>query len=44
MSDTFQSLSPSTWDGKDPVLFVPQRPRRVLFGQGRRHLGAIFHA
>jgi putative transposase len=44
MSDTFQSLSHSKWDCKYHVVFVPKRRRRVLFGQVRRQLGAIFHA
>ena len=44
MSDAFQSLSHSKWDCKYHVVFVPKRRRRVLFGQVRRHLGAIFHA
>ena len=44
MSDTFQSLSHSKWDCKYHVVFVPKKRRRVLFGQVRRQLGAIFHA
>jgi putative transposase len=44
MSDTSQSLSPSRWNGKDHVVFVPKRRREALFGNIRKALGAIFPA
>src|SRR3954466_9851686 len=44
MSDLYQSLSHSKWDGKYHVVFVPKRRRKAIFGQTRRHLGPIFHA
>ena len=44
MSETYQSLSHSKWDCKYHVVFVPKRRRKVIFGQTRRQLGAIFHA
>ena len=44
MSETYQSLSHSKWDCKYPVVFVPKRRRKAIFGQTRRQLGAIFHA
>ena len=44
MADLFQSLSHSRWDCKYPVVFVPKRRGKVLFGKTRRHLGEIFHA
>ena len=44
MSEAYQSLSHSKWDCKYHVVFVPKRRRKVIFGQARRQLGAIFHA
>ena len=44
MSETYQSLSHSKWNCKYHVVFVPKRRRKVLFGQVRKQLGAIFHA
>ena len=44
MSETYQSLSHSKWDCKYHIVFVPKRRRKVLFGQVRKQLGAIFHA
>ena len=44
MSELYQSLSPSKWDCKYHVVFVPKRRRKAIFGQARRQLGAIFHA
>ena len=44
MSELHQSLSPSKWDCKYHVVFVPKRRRKTIFGQARRQLGAIFHA
>jgi putative transposase len=43
MSDLYQSLSHTKWDCKYHVVFVPKRRRKSIFGQTRRHLGAIFH-
>ena len=40
----YQSLSHSKWDCKYHVVFIPQKRRKVLFGQVRPHLGKIFHA
>src|SRR5215469_16475265 len=36
-------LAHSKWDCKDHVVFVPKRRRKVIFGQLRRQLGAVFH-
>jgi len=44
MSELYQSLSHSRWDCKDHVIFVPKRRGKVVYGQARRQLGAIFHA
>ena len=43
MENTYQSLSHSKWDCKYHVVFVPKYRRRALFGEIRKHLGAIFH-
>jgi putative transposase len=44
MSELYQSLSHSKWDCQYPVVLVPKRRRKLIFGQARRQLGAIFHA
>src|ERR1700682_2312768 len=44
MSDLYQSLAHSKWDCKYHVVFVPKRRRKVIFGNIRQQLGAIFHA
>ena len=44
MSELYQSLSHSKWDCKYHVILVPKRRRKLIFGQARRQLGAIFHA
>ena len=44
MSNTSQSLSHSRWHGKYPVVFVPKRRRKALFGPMRKALGPIVHA
>jgi len=43
MSELYQSLSHSKWDSKYHVVFVPKFRRKVLYGDIRKHLGAIFH-
>src|SRR5262252_3090131 len=44
MSELYQSLAHSKWDGKYHVVFVPKRRRKVIFGSIRRQLGTVFHA
>ena len=44
MENDYRSLAHSRWDCKYHVVFVPKRRRRQLYGEIRRHLGAIFHA
>ena len=44
MENNYQSLAHSRWECQYHVVFVPKRRRRQLYGQIRRHLGAIFHA
>jgi putative transposase len=43
MTGSFQSMSHSKWDCKYHVVFIPKRRRKAMFGDIRRHLGAIFH-
>jgi len=43
MTGSFQSMSHSKWDCKYHVIFIPKRRRKALFGNLRKHLGAIFH-
>src|SRR5450631_4432981 len=40
--DKFESLSPTAWDCKYHVVFIPKRRRRTLYGQLRQHLGEEF--
>ncbi len=39
-----QSLAYPKWDWKYHIIFIPKTRWKALFGQGRRHLGKIFHA
>ena len=39
----YQSLSHTRWDCKYPVVFIPKRRKKRIFGVLRRHLGEIFH-
>jgi len=39
----YQSLSHRRWNCKYHVVFIPKRRRKQIFGQLRKHLGAIFH-
>ena len=43
MSQTYQSLAHSRWDGKYHMVVVPKRRRQPLFGHLRQALGPIFH-
>jgi putative transposase len=43
MTGSFQSMSHSKWDCKYHVVFIPKRRRKAVFGNIRKHLGAIFH-
>ena len=40
--DESQFLSHSKWDCKYPIVFIPKRRRKVLYGELRQHLGAVF--
>ena len=37
----YQSLSPTRWDCKYHVVFIPKRREKRIFGVLRRHLGEI---
>ena len=37
---TYESLKPTTWDCKYPVVFIPKCRRKVLYQGLRRELGA----
>ena len=39
----YQSLSHTRWDCKYPVVFIPKRRKKRIFGELRRYLGEIFH-
>ena len=41
--DNVQSLSPTKWECKYHVVWIPKCRCRVLFGQLRRHLGEVLH-
>ena len=41
--DEYESLSPSRWECKYHVVFIPKCRRKVLYGQLRKHLGEVLH-
>jgi putative transposase len=43
MTSAYQSLSHSKYECKYHVVFVPKYRRKLLYGELRRKLGAIFH-
>jgi len=43
MSNVYQSLTHSRWDGKSHGVFVPKRQRKALCGPMRHALGPLFH-
>ena len=40
--DEYQSLSPTKWECKYHVVFMPKYRRKVLYGQLRSYLGEVF--
>jgi putative transposase len=40
--DDYQSLSHTRWECKYHVVFIPKCRRKVLYGEVRRQLGALF--
>jgi putative transposase len=40
--DPFESLNHTKWDCKYHVVFIPKYRRKALYGELKRHLGAIF--
>ena len=43
MSNIYQSLTHSSWDCKYHIVFVPKYRKKVIYGELRKKLGAIFH-
>jgi putative transposase len=39
---TYETLKPTTWEGKDPIVFIAKCRKKTLFGQIRRELGPVF--
>ncbi len=39
----YQSLTHTRWDCKCPVVFIPKKRRKRIFGMLRKHLGEIFN-
>jgi REP element-mobilizing transposase RayT len=37
--DDYESLSPTKWDCKYHVVFIPKYRRKVLYGELRQYLG-----
>jgi putative transposase len=40
--DEYESLSPTKWECKYHVVFIPKCRRKTLYGELRRHLGEVF--
>ena len=40
--DDYQSLSHAKWECKYHIVFIPKCRRKVLYGEVRRELGALF--
>ena len=40
--ETYETLKHTTWECKYHVVFIPKCRRKVLYGQIRRELGAVF--
>ena len=40
--DKYESLSPTKWECKYHVVFIPKCRRRTLYEQLRQHLGEVF--
>ena len=43
MSDSYRSRSHSKWDCKYHVVFIPKYRKKTIYGNVRKHLGAVFH-
>ena len=43
MEGTMSSLSHSRWDCTYHVVFIPKYRRKVIYGEVRKYLGAMFH-
>ena len=40
--DNIESLNHTKWDCKYHIVFIPKGRRKVLYGQLRKDLGAVF--
>ena len=40
--DDYESLKPTRWECKYPVVFIPKCRRKKLYQQLRQHLGEVF--
>jgi putative transposase len=40
--DNIESLNHTKWDCKYHIVFIPKGRRKVLYGQLRKELGAVF--
>ena len=38
----YQSLTHTRWDCKYPIVFIPKKRKKKIFGVLRKHLGTIF--
>ena len=39
----YQSLTHTQWDCKYPIVFIPKKRQKWIYGSLRKHLGEIFH-
>ena len=40
--DAYRSLSPTVWDCKFHIVFIPKCRRKTLYANLRQHLGSVF--
>src|SRR5499433_4199401 len=40
-TSSYESLSPSKWDGKYHVVFIPKGRKKALYGKSRSFLGPV---
>ena len=40
--NVYESLNPTKWECKYPVIVIPKYRRKALYGSLRRHLGTVF--
>ena len=42
MNEVYESLAHTKWECKYQIVFIPKYRRKVLYGELRPHLGAVF--